>query len=155
MVHLVILVSLIGVILAMQARQTMDEFSDDQIYMSKEAIEELKISYSDYYAGQCSSFLNAPSIATLKSMGYLSASFNETIPNAGPIYLGATKSIDNIQVLSVTIKFATPAIAKSVWNEFSGEGEILTDKLTYRLSFFPYSIGERGASYTWFAAPNC
>tara|TARA_R110002033_G_scaffold135713_4_gene175338 strand:+ start:28809 stop:29324 length:516 start_codon:yes stop_codon:yes gene_type:complete len=155
LVQLVILVSLMGIIMALQARLTIENYADAKTYVSKAAIEELKSAYSDYYAGQCGSFINAPSLATLKSSGYLSATFNEDISNAGPFYLGATKSIDNIQILSLRIKFDSPAIAKSVWNQLSGEGEILSDKQTYSLPFFPYTSGERGASYSWFSSPNC
>ncbi|WP_188740045.1 hypothetical protein [Shewanella inventionis] len=128
---------------------------DNQTYISQFALSELKAAYSDYYAGQCGSFINAPSIATLKSMGYLPTSFNENIPNAGGITLGASKNIDNTQILTISLTYNTPAIAKYVWNAMKGEGLILSDKKTYQLSFFPYSLGDRGASYTWFSDANC
>jgi len=144
-----------GVIFAMKARLTTEHHVNNQVVLNKSLIESLKYAYSDYYAGQCNAFLNAPNIATLKSMGYLDSSFNENIPEAGPIYLGAIKSIDNIQILTISLKFNKASIAKSVWNEMAGEGQILADKLTYQLAFFPYSTGERGASYTWFSSPNC
>ncbi|QIR16541.1 hypothetical protein [Shewanella aestuarii] len=155
LLHVVALISFMGMVLALNAKLTADTHVENQIYMSKLAIDELKAAYSDYYAGQCSAFLNAPSISTLKSQGYLATTFNESIPNAGPITLGASKNIDNMQVLSINLTFDTPAFAKYAWNEMSGEGIILSDKRTYQISFFPYVIGERGASYTWFSSSNC
>jgi hypothetical protein len=155
MLQVTLLVVVLSLVMGLQAKLKNEQHRDKRIQVATEFLDELKVSYSDYYEGYCGVFASPPSIATLKSQGYLRGDFNSEIPSITAINLGAFKGTKDIQFLTISATYETPAYAKYAWNSIAGAGSIKLDNKTLEIAFIPSTLVDRGASYTWFSDPNC